>query len=112
MKSFETIVRSFDDGEVIVATHNGDTVQAAQNLYSEVGGKIKVSFAQLLGLADHLTWKVNSQKYTVYKYLPWAKTEVMIAYMIRRAEELNQMRYPLDTQYELLKHELKYRLVN
>lgn len=34
MKSFETIVRSFDDGEVIVATHNGDTVQAAQNLYS------------------------------------------------------------------------------
>ena len=36
----------------------------------------------------------------------------MIAYMIRRAEELNQMRYPLDTQYALLSHEIKWRLVN
>lgn len=112
MNSFETIVRSFDDGQVIVASHNADTVQAAQKLHGEVGSKIKVSFAQLLGLADHLTWKVNSQKFTVYKYLPWAKTEVMIAYMIRRAEELNQMRYPLDTQYALLRHELMYRLTN
>ena len=33
-----------------------------------------MSYAQLLGLADHLTWKVNADKFTVYKYLPWAKT--------------------------------------
>lgn len=86
MNSFEAIIRSFQDGEVIVASHNGDTVQEVQKLHQEVGSKIKVSFAQLLGLADHLTWKVNAENYTVYKYLPWAKTEVMIAYMIRRAE--------------------------
>jgi hypothetical protein len=74
MNSFETIVKSFDDGEVIVATHNADTVEVAQKVHSESGSKIKVSFAQLLGLADHLTWKVNADKFTVYKYLPWAKT--------------------------------------
>lgn len=73
---------------------------------------MRLGFAQLLGLADHLTWKINSDKYRVYKYLPWAKTEVMIAYMIRRAEELSQMRYPLETQYGLLKHELKARYLN
>ena len=104
MKSFETIVKNFHDGEVIVATHNVSTVEATQKVYQDSRSKMKLSFAQLLGLADHQTWKVNSQNYTVYKYLPWAKTEVMIAYMIRRAQELNQMRYPLDTQYALLAH--------
>ena len=61
-------------------------------------------YAQLLGLADHLTFELRDKGYQVYKYLPWAKTDVMIAYMIRRAIELQQMRYPLDMQYDLLKH--------
>lgn len=46
----------------------------------------------------------------MYKYLPWAETEVMVPYMIRRAQELNQMKYPLDIQYDLLKHELWQRI--
>ncbi len=115
MNSFETIVKSFnslEDGEVIVATHNINTVEATQNVYKVSGSKLRVCYGQLLGLADHLTWKLKSEGFRVYKYLPWAETEVMIAYMIRRAEELNQMRYPLDTQYALLSHELKWRLVN
>jgi proline dehydrogenase len=115
MNSFETIVNSFnslEDGEVIVATHNINTVEATQKVYKESNSKLRVCYGQLLGLADHLTWKLKSEGFRVYKYLPWAETEVMIAYMIRRAEELNQMRYPLDTQYALLSHELKWRLVN
>lgn len=63
-----------------------------------------VSYAQLLGLADHVTWQLRSQNMKVYKYLPWAQTEVMVPYMIRRAQELNQMKYPLDIQFDLLKH--------
>ncbi len=70
-----------------------------------------MSFAQLYGLADHLTWQLKEQNHQVYKYLPWAETPVMIAYMIRRAEELSQMKYPLDMQYELLKDELRARLL-
>ena len=72
---------------------------------------MKVSYAQLLGLADHLTWKLKHDGMTVYKLLPWAKTDVMIAYMIRRAIELKQMGYPLDTQSTLLKNELKSRFL-
>ena len=58
-----------------------------------------ISFAQLMGLADHLTYDLKNQGHKVYKYLPWAQTEVMVPYMIRRAQELNQMKYPLDIQY-------------
>lgn len=57
-----------------------------------------------MGLADHLTFKSKLDGFRVYKLLPWAKVDVMMGYMIRRAQELSQMRYPLDTQFELLKH--------
>jgi len=57
-----------------------------------------------------VTWQLRSKDLKVYKYLPWAQTEVMVPYMIRRAQELNQMKYPLDIQYDLLKHELWCRL--
>ena len=63
----------------------------------------------MLGLADHLTWKLKDDGLTVYKYLPWAETEVMVPYMIRRGQELNQMKYPLDIQYELIKDEIGNR---
>jgi hypothetical protein len=34
----------------------------------------------------------------------------MIPYMIRRAQELNQMKYPLDIQFTLLADEIKTRV--
>lgn len=93
----------------MVATHNQDTIDEAIKIQNENQAGITVSFAQLLGLADHVTWHLKSQQLKVYKYLPWAETEVMVPYMIRRAQELNQMKYPLDIQYSLLKHELASR---
>lgn len=110
LKSFEMMIKNFSEGEVIVATHNIDTVYSTQKIFSESGNNIRVSYAQLLGLADHLTFKAKEDNFRVYKYLPWAKVNVMIPYMIRRAEELSQMKYPLDAQYDLLKHELKSRI--
>jgi proline dehydrogenase len=86
-------------GEVIVATHNQDTILETSKIYNEGNSKLRVSYAQLLGLADHLTFKSKMDGFRVYKYLPWAKVEVMVAYMIRRAEELSQMKYPLDAQF-------------
>lgn len=46
---------------------------------------MRISYAQLLGLADHLTYKAKDDGFRVYKYLPWAGTKTMIPYMIRRA---------------------------
>ncbi len=60
MNSFEVIVNNFHDGEVIVATHNISTVEATQKVYQQSGSNMTLSYAQLLGLADHLTWKLKS----------------------------------------------------
>lgn len=104
-------MKNFEEGEVIVATHNLDTITSVLEIKKKYPRPPTVSFAQLLGLADHLTFKLNNEKHTVYKYLPWAETEVMIPYMIRRAQELNQMKYPLDIQFTLLTHEIRSRLL-
>lgn len=93
-----------------MATHNQDTISEAIKIKNAHPNPPTVSFAQLLGLADHLTWDLKGKGLPVYKYLPWAETEVMVPYMIRRAQELNQMKYPLDIQYELLKDELWSRI--
>ena len=69
-----------------------------------------MNFAQLLGLANHLTWQLKCEGRSVYKLVPWGETEVMMAFVYRRAQELNLMSSPLDIQYDLLKHELFSRL--
>ena len=74
----------FTKGEIIVASHNSDTIDETLKIANQSEMKIRLSYAQLLGLADHLTIKMNSEGYRVYKLLPWAETKVMIPYMIRR----------------------------
>lgn len=75
-----------------MATHNQDTILSTSKLYNDKHSqnsasekKLRLSYAQLLGLADHLTYQSKKDGFRVYKYLPWAKVEVMIGYMIRRA---------------------------
>lgn len=60
-------------GEVVVATHNQDTILDTAKIAKDSDSKLKVSYAQLLGLADHLTFKSKMDGFRVYKYLPWAK---------------------------------------
>lgn len=86
MNSFKVIIENHSVGEVIVATHNQDTIMETAKIYNSGNSKLRVSYAQLLGLADHLTFKSKMDGFRVYKYLPWAKVDVMVAYMIRRAE--------------------------
>lgn len=52
--------KNAEKGEIVVATHNEDTINDAIRIYKETNGKVKLSFAQLLGLADHLTFKVHA----------------------------------------------------
>lgn len=108
--NFAKIVHSGVRGEVFLAGHNEQTISALLSILDSSQPTLRVNFAQLLGLGDHLTFLLKQQRQSVYKLVPWASTERMVPYLIRRSEELSQMRYPLDTQAALLRHELLYRL--
>ena len=98
------------DSEMIIASHNHDTILEIQSFMESNLNGCKLEFAQLQGLADHLTILLHKKGYHVYKYLPFGATETIVPYLIRRAQELSQMRYPLVLQYELIVDELRTRL--
>lgn len=62
----------FQQGELFVASHNENTLLETLNIHQEVNSKLKINFGQLMGLADHLTYKMKNDGYSVYKLLPWA----------------------------------------
>ena len=61
-------------------------------------------------MADHLTFSLLKEGYCVYKCVPYAPTNVIVPYLIRRAKEAKTSLESVHLQYRLMKAELKYRL--
>lgn len=75
---------------IVFATHNIDSIRLACNnaFIKPLNDKnIRISFAQLFGMGDCLTYTLSNCKYDVYKYLPYGPVEEVIPYLIRRAQE-------------------------
>lgn len=75
-----------------IGSHNDITIELALNSVKEKQKKLEtdkcqVSFAQLKGLGDRLTYKLAQKGYSTYKYLPYGPTHNLIPYLFRRAEE-------------------------
>ncbi len=75
---------------LVVASHNQTSIEfaiqymAKHNIDPATGG---VYFAQLLGMADHLTFSLGCNGYKAYKYVPYGPVHEVIPYLIRRAQE-------------------------
>nr|CEL66446.1 TPA: Proline dehydrogenase 1, mitochondrial [Neospora caninum Liverpool] len=48
---------------------------------------LPVSFGQLLGMGDNLTFTLSDSGFRVYKYVPYGPVEVTIPYLLRRVQE-------------------------
>lgn len=72
---------------LIIGTHNQETIEEVKVMSEkQPNPNATVEYAQLLGLADHLTIQLKRQGYPVYKYLPYGPTSTMVPYLIRRAQ--------------------------
>jgi hypothetical protein len=75
---------------LVVASHNQSSIEFAldymrkNNIDPANGG---VYFAQLLGMADHLTFSLGAKGYKAYKYVPYGPVHEVVPYLIRRAQE-------------------------
>ncbi len=78
------------DVAVCIGTHNELSCSKAVATMEELGiaaDHPHVSFAQLLGMSDHISYKLAAEGYNVCKYVPYGPVTTVVPYLIRRAEE-------------------------
>ena len=74
----------------MLATHNQHSIELAAARLLADGSAVpreRIYFAQLLGMADHLTFTLAANGFKSYKYVPYGPVEEVLPYLIRRAQE-------------------------
>ncbi|CAI0547747.1 unnamed protein product [Linum tenue] len=105
-------VGSGSDG-LVLASHNAESGTLAARKAREIGvgkGKGRVEFAQLYGMAESLSMGLKDAGFRVSKYMPFGPIEVVMPYLIRRAEENRGMLSTSAIDRELMRKELKRRV--
>ncbi|CAM9371488.1 unnamed protein product [Laminaria digitata] len=98
--------------EVMIATHNQASIEHAISLMRKLGIRRRggVSFGQLLGMADNITFPLGTGGYKAYKYIPYGKVGETIPYLLRRAQENSGMLSGATHERGLLVQEIRRRV--
>lgn len=94
------------------ASHNQESNQLQARLISERGitkDHSHLSFCQLYGMSDHITFNLAKAGYNVSKYVPYGPVKDVIPYLIRRARENSAVTGEMSRELSLIVAELKRR---
>jgi proline dehydrogenase len=69
----------------------------------------RITFAQLYGMGDHISYNLAIRGYRAAKYLPFGPLNDVLPYLFRRAEENNSIAGQNDRQLQLIKKEIQRR---
>ncbi|KAL5153257.1 Proline dehydrogenase 2, mitochondrial [Glycine soja] len=100
-------------GSVVLATHNIESGKLAVAKAHELGvGKVnhKLEFAQLYGMSEALSFGLNNEGFQVSKYMPFGPVDMVMPYLLRRAEENRGLLAASGFDRQLMRKELARRL--
>lgn len=97
---------------VFIGTHNEQSCMLAAKMLHEKGlphDHPRVSFSQLFGMSDNITFNLAHAGYRVSKYLPYGPVKDVVPYLIRRAQENTSIAGQTGRELGLIRKELKRR---
>lgn len=105
-------LQHLDHVAVLIASHNEQSNMLAVNQMKEMGIPFdydRVSFSQLYGMSDNITFNLAQAGCNVSKYLPFGPVKDVIPYLMRRAQENTSVQGQTSRQLELIQKEIKRR---
>jgi proline dehydrogenase len=105
-------VENIEDIAFVAGSHNEESVQFLAELLNEnniATNHPHVSFSQLFGMSDNLSYVLAKNNYNVSKYLPYGPVKDTLPYLIRRAKENTAVVGQMCRELELIEEETKRR---
>ena len=69
----------------------------------------RITFSQLLGMSDTITFNLAAQGYNVAKYVPYGPIREAMPYLIRRAKENTSVAGQTSRELTLIRAEIERR---
>ena len=94
------------------ATHNADSNMLLVKLIEKKGIEPThphVSFCQLYGMSDNISFNLANAGFNVAKYVPYGQVQEVMPYLIRRAQENSAVAGEMSREYKMVIEEIKRR---
>lgn len=101
--------------EVMIASHNEESVKLVVQRMKELGiaqDAGKISFGQLYGMCDQVSFLLGQKGFNVYKSVPYGPVGEALAYLGRRATENRDVIKRTEKERSLLWQELRRRITS
>lgn len=108
----ELCLRNLDKLELFIGTHNELSNYKAidfMNRLQLTAKERRVSFSQLLGMGDHISFNLAHAGYHVSKYVPYGPVSDVVPYLMRRAQENTSVGGQTTRELSLIRKEIQRR---
>jgi proline dehydrogenase len=111
-QAIDYCLKHFPEITLTIATHNEQSCLFAVEKMREYNiepSSPQITFSQLYGMADYLSFPLAEAGYRVLKYLPYGPLEAAVEYLIRRAQENSSIQGHGKRELEMIRKELERR---
>ena len=101
-----------DTISIFCGTHNEESVNTLCELMEQGGvsrNDSRITFSQLLGMSDNISFMLGHLGYNVAKYIPYGPVREVMPYLVRRAQENTSVKGQTGRELSLIDQEIKRR---
>jgi proline dehydrogenase len=110
--AIDIIMDNIDVVEICLGTHNEYSCKRMAHRMAErnlPNGHPHITFSQLYGMSDNISFNLSRVGYNVSKYLPYGPVEATLPYLTRRAEENTAIAGQMSKELEIINRERERR---